>query len=259
MTIPQNQMNTQTQFGTFEKAALSDQIAARILQMIRDKQLRPGDKLPPERELSAMMQVGRPALREALRGLSLMNVIEIRQGAGAYVTALETAQLVQHLDFVFSIDDYAILDLFDARKIVEAGIIELAAPRVTDDDVAKLEACLTKSVQASSDTEAFLLADIELHTLIAQIADNPIMLRFMESIHQMGLASRRRTGRLDGVIQQSIDDHRHIVEALKARDPQAAREAMLHHLENVEKKLRIVLADSLAEQPAQGPALMAHL
>jgi GntR family transcriptional repressor for pyruvate dehydrogenase complex len=237
-------MSGQTRFGTFEKTALPDQIAERILQMIRDKHLRRGDKLPAERELATMMQVGRPALREALRGLSLMNIIEIRQGAGAYVTELETAQLVKHLDFVFAIDDYAILDLFNARKIVEVGIIELAALCITDDDIAKLEACLAKSAWAGHDPEAFLRADIELHTLIAQIAGNPIMLRFMESIHQMGLASRRRTGRLEGVIEQSAADHRRIVEALKARDPHAAREAMLYHLDNVEEKLRLSLAAS---------------
>lgn len=237
-------MSGQAAFGTFDKTALPDQIAERILQMIRDKQLRRGDKLPPERELATIMQVGRPALREALRGLSLMNIIEIRQGDGAYVTELDTAQLVQHLGFVFSIDDYAILDLFDARKIVEVGIIELAAPNVTDDDIAKLEACLTHSAQAGHDPEAFLHADMDLHLLIAQIADNPIMLRFMESINQMGLASRRRTGRIAGVVERSAADHRRIVEALKARDPHAARVAMLHHLDNVEEKLRLSLAAS---------------
>ncbi len=235
-------------FGTFEKTALPDQIAERILQMIRDKQLHRGDKLPPERELATTMEVGRPALREALRGLSLMNIIEIRQGAGAYVTELDTAQLVEHLDFVFSIDDFAILDLFDARKIVEVGIIELAAPKVTDDDIVKLEACLTHSAQAGHDAEAFLHADMDLHRLIAQIAGNPIMLRFMESIHQMGLVSRRRTGRIEGVVEQSSADHRRIVEALKARDPHAAREAMLHHLDNVEVKLRLSLAPSPLDQ-----------
>lgn len=240
-------MSEQMAFGTFEKTALPDQIAERILQMIRDKQLHRGDKLPPERELAMTMQVGRPALREALRGLSLMNIIEIRQGAGAYVTDLDTAQLVQHLDFVFSIDDYAILDLFDARKIVEVGIIELAAPRVTDDDVANLEACLAHSAQAGHDPEAFLHADMDLHLLIAQIAGNPIMLRFMESIHQMGFVSRRRTGKLAGVVEQSTADHRRIIEALKSRDPLAAREAMLHHLDNVEEKLRLSLAASPQE------------
>ncbi|MCP5094065.1 MAG: FadR family transcriptional regulator, partial [Chloroflexi bacterium] len=110
--------DTNRQFGTFAKAALPEQIANRILQMITDRELRPGDKLPAERELATRMNVGRPALREALRGLALMNVIEIRQGAGAYVTDLQPAQLVQHLDFVFSLTDSKFLDLFDARKVV---------------------------------------------------------------------------------------------------------------------------------------------
>jgi GntR family transcriptional regulator, transcriptional repressor for pyruvate dehydrogenase complex len=229
---------TTTDFGTIERSALPDQIAERILQMIKDRQLKPGDKLPPERELSVMMNVGRPALREALRALSLMNVIEIRQGTGAYVTQLNTAQLVQHLDFVFSLNDAALMDLFDARKIVEAGIAELAARHITDEDIALLEACLQKSVDSAHDPELFLFADLELHTLIATIARNPILIRFIESIHQLGLVSRRRTGRLDGVIEQSMSDHHHIIETLKARDSQAAREAMLAHLGNVEEKLK---------------------
>lgn len=234
----------QTDFGTFERAALSEQIAQRILQMITERQLKPGDRLPSERELSVAMNVGRPALREALRALAMMNVIEIRQGAGAYVTNLDTAHLIQHLDFVFSLDDSTILELFDARKIIEVGIIELAAQRVTDEDIVELEANLQKSLATMHDPEQFLFADIELHTLIARIARNPILVRFMESIHQLGLASRRRTGRLDGVPQQSVADHERIIESLKARDQEAARDAMLSHLANVEDKLKQIVDQS---------------
>jgi GntR family transcriptional regulator, transcriptional repressor for pyruvate dehydrogenase complex len=234
--------NRQANFGTVERSALSQQVADRILQMIRERQLKPGDRLPSERELATLMNVGRPALREALRALSMMNIIEIRQGAGAYITNLDTAQLVQHLDFVFSLDDSAILDLFDARKIVEVGIIELAAQRITDADIADLEASLQNSQATMHDAELFLLADLEMHALIARISRNPILIRFMESIHTLGLASRRRTGRLTGVAQQSINDHRRIVEALKARDPQAACHAMLSHLAKVEEKLKQIAA-----------------
>jgi GntR family transcriptional regulator, transcriptional repressor for pyruvate dehydrogenase complex len=230
--------NQPKDFGTVERSALPEQIAERILQMITERQLKPGDRLPSERELATMMNVGRPALREALRALSMMNVIEIRQGAGAYITNLDTAQLIQHLDFVFSLDDSTILELFDARKIVEVGIIELAALRATHEDLADLEANLQKSSASMHDPEQFLFADLEMHSLIARIARNPILLRFMESIHQLGLASRRRTGRLTGVPEQSMADHRRIVEAIKAHDPAAARSAMLAHLGNVEQKLK---------------------
>lgn len=237
-------MNEPINFGTFAKSALADQIAERILQMLLDKELKPGDKLPPERELATGMGVGRPALREALRALSLINVIEIRQGAGAYVTDLDTTQLVQHLNFVFSLDDSAIMDLFDARNIVEVGIIELAAQRIQDSEILELEASLEKSVQTMDDPEAFLQADLELHLLIARIARNPVMYRFMESIQELGLASRRRTGHLVGVTDQSVADHRKIVDALKARDPRLAREAMWQHLNNVKKKLESLVDES---------------
>lgn len=232
-----------TQFGTVQKESLSDQIAERILQMIRENKLRPGEKLPSERDLAEIMGVGRPVLREALRGLSLMNIVEIRQGAGTYVTELETKKLVEHLDFVFSLDDSATLDLFDARKIVESGIVELAARRITDAEIANLEDILEEAVRVKEDPEAFLNADHEFHLWIVSIADNPILLRFMESIYQLGLTSRTRTGGLEGMIPQSINDLHQILAALRARDPQAARNAMLQHLENVEERLKSMLAD----------------
>jgi GntR family transcriptional repressor for pyruvate dehydrogenase complex len=231
---------TDSTFGKVEKSVLSDQIAERILQMVQERRLNPGDKLPPERELAAMMNVSRPALREALRGLSMMNIIEIRQGAGAFVTDLDPAQLVQHLNFVFALDDSTILELFDARMIVEVGLIELAAQRITDEDIRLLEDNLERATHSADDIESFLQADLELHMLIARIARNPILARFMESIQQLGLASRRRTAMIPGVAQRSTADHRRIVEALIRRDVAGARQAMLDHLGNVETKLRII-------------------
>src|SRR5512146_521879 len=97
--------NSMTTFGPFEKDVLPKKIATRLLSLIKEKHLRPGDKLPPERELAVMMQVSRPSLREALRALSIINIIEIRQGDGTYVTSLEPELLIEPLDFVFSLDD----------------------------------------------------------------------------------------------------------------------------------------------------------
>jgi GntR family transcriptional regulator, transcriptional repressor for pyruvate dehydrogenase complex len=236
--------NRQTNFGTVERTALPEQIVERILEMIKQGELKAGDRLPAERDLAVKMNVGRPAIREALRALSMMNVIEIRQGAGAYVTALETAQLIRHLDFVFALDVSAILDLFAARKVVEVGIIELAAQHITDEEIAEVEENLRKSMAALPDPEEFLKVDLELHALIARIARNPILTRFMESIHQLSWASRRRTGRMPGVQEQSLADHTRIVEALKTRSPEKAREAMLAHLENVESRMK-----QLASEP----------
>ena len=233
----QNNIQTSTDFGTFKRTTLPDQIANRILDMIREKQLKPNDKLPSERSLAESMNVGRPVLREALRALALMNVIEIRHGAGAYVTDLDPARMVQNLDFVFSLDDSTILELFDARQIVEVGLIELTAARITAEEIACLEEHFEQSIQVSHDPALFAEMDVQLHQMIAEYAQNPILHRFMGSIHQLGIASRQRTVYLPAVIQQSISDHRVIIQALKSHDVAAAREAMASHLKNVKKEL----------------------
>lgn len=224
-------------FGSFKHDALGEQIVERLLTLITEKRLKPGDRLPPERELAAMMGVSRPSLREALRALSIMNVVEIRQGAGTFITSLQTEMLVEHLDFVFFLDDSTFMQLFEVRKILEVGIIGLAAANIADEELAELEACMEKSRQSVDDNEAFMQADIELHRIIGRASRNPILNRFMESISRLGMASRRRTTELRGVPHQVIADHDAILTALKRHNPEAARQAMLDHLAHVEQRL----------------------
>jgi GntR family transcriptional repressor for pyruvate dehydrogenase complex len=225
-------------FGTFKKSSISEEIVENLLTLIRERELHPGDKLPPERELAATMQVSRPSLREALRALAIMNVIEIRQGDGTYITSLEPNLLMSHLDFVFALNDIAFLELFEARRILEPGLVEMAAKRITDAEIARLEECVMRSMEVVDDHEAFSEADMEMHELIAKAAGNSILQRCMAGISQLGKVSRKRTVELPGVTQRSVQDHLAIVRALKARDPVAARQAMLDHLRHVEDELK---------------------
>jgi GntR family transcriptional repressor for pyruvate dehydrogenase complex len=229
---------TDSLFGTFKKSSISEDIVENLLTLIRERELHPGDKLPPERELAATMQVSRPSLREALRALAIMNVIEIRQGDGTYVTSLEPNLLMSHLDFVFALNDSAFLELFEARRILEPGLVEMAATRITDEEIAQLEECVARSVEVVDNYEAFAQADLEMHELIAKIAGNSILQRCMAGVTQLGKVSRRRTVTLPGVPHRSVQDHLAIVQALKQRDPAAARQAMLDHLQHVEDELK---------------------
>src|SRR5690606_1275665 len=201
-------------FGTCKKSSISEDIVENLLTLIRERELHPGDKLPPERELAAMMQVSRPSLREALRALAIMNVIEIRQGDGTYVTSLEPKLLMAHLDFVFALTDATFLELFEARRILEPGIVAIAATRITDEEIAALEACVARSIDLVDDHAAFVQADLEMHERIAKAAGNTILERFMASLSQLGKESRRRTVALPGVTRQSVQDHLAIVDAL---------------------------------------------
>jgi GntR family transcriptional regulator, transcriptional repressor for pyruvate dehydrogenase complex len=124
-------------FGTFARDAIPERITQRIISLIREEHLKPGDKLPPERELASMMQVSRPSLREALRALSLLNIIEIRQGDGTYVSSLTLELLIEPLDLILMLDHSTIQQLFEARKKLEVGIAALAAERITTEELEK--------------------------------------------------------------------------------------------------------------------------
>jgi GntR family transcriptional repressor for pyruvate dehydrogenase complex len=223
-------------FGTVTRDALPDQIAARVISLITERHLNPGDRLPPERELAQAMGVSRSSLREALRALSLLGVTEMRQGDGTYLTALDPDALMRPFGLVLALSDGQLQELFEARRVIEPGLAALAAERIDEPTLDALRACVRDAAAAIGDEEAFMRADLALHGLIARAASNSILWHVIGSISGMGVASRRRTTSLPGVQQQTVEDHRAIVAALEARDPETAAAAMLRHLENVQRR-----------------------
>src|SRR6478735_167251 len=222
-------------FGTVTRDALPDQIAQRLIALITEKHLKPGDRLPPERELSAAMGVSRSSLREALRALAMLGVAEMRQGDGTYLTALDPEALMKPVGLVLALSDSGLEELFEARKLVEPGLAALDATRIDDAAAAELMRCAESTPAVLEKPEAFMWADIELHAQIARAASNAVLTRLLDSIAGMALASRRRTGQLVAVRKQSVLDHREIAAAIAAHDADAAYAAMLRHLENVEQ------------------------
>lgn len=235
--------------GAVHREAISDQITDRILSMIREQQLHPGDRLPPERELATLMQVSRATVREALRSLSMMNVIELRHGSGTYVTSLEPQLLVQNFDLVFSLNDSSFLELIEARKVIEPGAIALAAQRVTDAEMAAIQDVLARSWDClASNPAAFPQLDIEFHNLIVSLSGNALLTRIMQGISQMSIAGSQRTAGERGSVspqrvERAIRMHQGIYEALASRDGELARGRMLEHLQQVEYTLRGLFID----------------
>ena len=226
------------QFAVLDRSTLPEEIANRLLELIRAQELRPGDKLPAERNLAAMMQVSRPVLREALRALAIMKVVEIRQGAGTYITALEPQQLVSHLDFVFSKDTVALAQVIETRRVVELGNVRLAATRISPDGLARLDDLLARLHDALDDADRFSTLDIEFHDAVSVAAGNFLLAQFMSIINTLGKVSRERTGASRAVREHALRDHRRIVDALRAGDPDAAVDAMGGHLDHVEQALK---------------------
>ncbi len=233
-------------FAVLARSTLPEEIANRLLALIRAQELRPGDKLPPERTLASMMEVSRPVLREALRALAIMKVVDIRQGSGTYIASLEPEQLVSHLDFVFSKDSIALVQLLEARRVLELGNVRLATERVTENQVAELEDLVARLDAAVGDADRFSDLDIEFHNVVCAAADNFLLGQFMNVINTLGKISRERTGALRDVREATVLDHRRIVEAFHARDADAAADAMQTHLDRIERALSTLLQTEAA-------------
>ena len=222
------------QFDELKRQSVAESVSIEILELIRSKKLRPGDKLPAERELATQMGISRPSLREALRALAIMNVVEIRQGDGVYISTLKADELVEHLEFVFSLDDSTVIQLFEARKIIEPGAAKIAAIKANKEDIDCLKVLGAKSTQYLDQLDKFAEVDMAIHCKIVEIANNPFLSRINSSLTILSRASRNQTGRVPGVMAQTVKDHNEIIRAIVQHSPEDAYRAMVQHLMNVE-------------------------
>ncbi|GAA2519297.1 FadR/GntR family transcriptional regulator [Streptomyces gobitricini] len=219
--------------------AVTDEAIERIKGMIVSGALRPGDRLPKESELAAELGLSRSSLREAVRALSLIRVLDVRQGDGTYVTSLDPQLLLEALGFAvdFHRDDTA-LEFVAVRRVLEPAATALAASRITD---AGLDA-LTGRLEALGEqpsVEQLVAADLEFHRSVAGAAGNAVLCSLLEGLS--GPATRARIWRglvLEDAVGRTLDEHRAILAALRARDAEAARSWATVHVAGVEQWLR---------------------
>ncbi|APD11222.1 transcriptional regulator [Pandoraea vervacti] len=217
-------------FDPIVQVSVSEQVAQRLLTMIRTGVLKPGEQLPPERDLASMLGVGRPAVREAIRGLALLGLLRIRQGEGTFVGSLETRELLEPLEMVIELNAGTLEALFDARLVIEPGVAALAATHIGDADIARLRALVDDEQTLLGDPETFSAADMAFHETIIEACGNPFLQSIANSLYLLGKKSRRVTSQIDGVLVRSLQDHHLILDALAARDPARAAQAMREHL-----------------------------
>lgn len=237
MVKPVPRAETPVQFETIRRNAVAHEAIATIKRMIVRGDLRAGQRLPAERELAAQLGVSRPSLREAIRALIALNILESRHGEGTFVSSLDPELLAEPIDFVLQVDDGGIGALFEARNVLEAGIAALAAERASDLELAELEDFATRGRAKIEDPEAFIEHDVEFHDRIRRAARSPVLASMLGSISTLSLETRRRTARSQPVRARALADHVRMVKTLKARDPEAARRAMIAHLDHVRRAL----------------------
>ena len=229
-------------FPALKKTSVSLQAAEAIKALIVAGELTSGDALPPERDLAITLGISRPSVREAIRVLTAMNVVEPRHGGGTYVTSLEPRLLARPINFLLQVDPSTFLHLFEVRQVLEVAAARLAATRMTDELLAQLEALAQEAAGALQRPDRFCELDFGLHTKIIESTGNPVLLSVYESIADLLLESRRRTVRVPGVRKRAHADHLAIVAALGARDPDMAAAAMREHLEGLRQVLDAMLA-----------------
>jgi len=215
------------------RESIAEMVAHRVLEMVKAGVLKPGDQLPPERELAVSLNVSRPSVREAIRGLSILGVVRTRQGGGAYISELDADALLGPIQFFISLEQVNISELYDARSLIESDVARRAAERMTDDELRELDRILDQQAGILTDAIAFRMSDYKFHDMIWNGARNAFLKRIGQSLNVMGLEFRKRASETKGVLQQSFRDHQQLLDALKARDPDAAAAAASQHMRNV--------------------------
>jgi GntR family transcriptional repressor for pyruvate dehydrogenase complex len=218
-----------------ERNSVAEQVAKTLLDLIRTKNLKPGDMLPPERELAATMQVSRPSVREALRGLQILGVLKVRQGYGIYVSALDATELLAPLQFLLTLNAENINALYEVRQLIDLGVARKAAERITAADILRLKQLVVMQRDLVFDPLSFRASDLKFHTIIMEATGNSFIVRTSNALYLLGFEYRRIASETPGVLQQSLADHELIVDALARHDADATASAVEQHLRNIHR------------------------
>ncbi|MFV2118971.1 FadR/GntR family transcriptional regulator [Streptomyces sp. Act-28] len=222
--------------------AVTDEAIEKIKEMIVSGALRPGDRLPRESELAAGLGLSRNSLREAVRALSLIRVLDVRQGDGTYVTSLDPRLLLEALSFVvdFHRDD-TVLEFLAVRRILEPAATAMAAHRIGVAELDALESALD-ALGAEPTVDDLVAADLDFHRRIVGASGNTVLCSLLDGLS--GPTTRARVWRgltQEDAVDRTLYEHRAILAALRDRDAEAARSWATAHVASVEQWLRAAL------------------
>lgn len=217
----------------------TDQAIAKIKELISSGEFTAGSRLPTERELTQRFGVSRSSLREAVRALALVGVLESRVGDGTYVTTLEPELLLTGVGFVsdlVSVD--SLIEIHQIRRLLEPEATRLATPRLTDEDFARLAECLARMEEAD-DAPAFIEADTAFHKVILDACGNSTLASLIENLSSGTMRARLWHSLIErGATEATLESHVGIYDALVARDAGRAAAADVIHLAAAEDWLR---------------------
>lgn len=223
--------------------AVTDEAIEKIKSMIVSGDLRPGSRLPPEKELSEHLGISRNSLRESVKALELMNVLDVRRGDGTYVTSLEPRLLLEAVSFVVDFhDDRSLLEILEVRRILEPAAAAMAALRAGDDDIAGLRELMAQ-VDEQTGVEDLVMHDLAFHRRISELGGNTYLVSLLDGLASSTVRARVWRGLTEEhAVRQTLREHEHIVDALARHDADDVRAWASIHVSGVESWLRAALA-----------------
>ena len=229
------------------RTRLRDRAAEQLLDMVVSSGLRPGQRLPPERELVGRLGVSRTVVREALNLLEARGLISIEHGRGAVVSGGSTRAVRDTLGLLLRVRPKALWELLEIREILEVEISGLAAERAQEDDVREMRGQLDRMGSLIDAPEGYVDADVEFHALLARSTGNEVLLTMLDPIVELLRASREVSASRPGSARRALREHEEILHCVEAGDAGGARERMRVHLANTAGDIEAALGEEMRE------------
>jgi GntR family transcriptional repressor for pyruvate dehydrogenase complex len=224
------------------RSRLYQDIVSQIETLLDKGELRPGDQLPPERALAEQFQVSRASVREALRSLELLGVVETRAGGGTFVRRTVPEDLARPLSNLIA-RGHTLTDVIEVRGLIEPAIAASAAKRIRPDELAELREILRQQAEKVASGQAYAEEDTRFHELVGQAARNELLVTMLGVIWDVLRSSREQWLQTNQRAHSSVDAHQRILAALEAHDPDAARAAAADHIRAVGEGILKLIAD----------------
>jgi GntR family transcriptional repressor for pyruvate dehydrogenase complex len=221
-----------TEFEAVRRSKVYEEVARRLEQFIAER-MKPGDMLPSERELAEQFSVSRSSIRDAIRRLELVGLVEPRQGSGTVVREVSADSIINPLTNVLVQKRKLVVELLDVRKMLEPPLAARAATHASAADIAEMEDILRRQDERQRRGENAIEEDNEFHYAISMASDNSVVLKVLDVLMDLLRETRERSLQVEGRPQKSIAGHRRILSAIKRHDPVAAELAMRRHIEEV--------------------------
>lgn len=218
------------------------EITRRMLDYVSSGSIAPGSKLPSERNLAQELGVGRTHVRQAIKSLVILGLLDVRQGDGTYLKRMDSPVLTLVIEWQLLLGGKDTTALVEARHHLEMIVAGLAARRHQPADLAELRRSLDVMERATSDDE-FIEADLAFHARLASAADNAPLAQIMSRIRSLHAVWIGRVRHLPGWAAPTCAEHELVLEAVTRGEPAAAREAMRRHMDGATERLRQTLAD----------------